>query len=421
MQRAGRIPADETPASIRAQVGGEASDAAVKQVGSRWAGLLGRLVLAAVATLLALGVLEVALRMLGYEPIYRVYSHPEVFWQHDELLGWSHEPHAHGTFVGPRPWPVEFEAPVEINSLGLRGPDLAPRPPGGVRVMVLGDSMVAGFEVPFEQTFTSRMQERLARELGIPVQVINAGVRGYGADQSYLYYRERGARLEPDFVVFIPSENDLPDNVTLHRMRRIFGKAALELGADGALHPVGYPIPQYPLCSEWLLDAHFQPRRVDSTFERIVCGIQTRLADRSALFTFVSLRIRQSPPLLKFLYKLGSPSAGAEVLRVAERKGEAREADVVPDEALNIAILKALTRDVRANGAELLLPVRSPFTLFTLDPDTFAAEGVYPFEIDVDLTQPEYHYRNDSHLNEHGHDVLAQKLAAVVAERIRAR
>ncbi len=37
-------------------------------------------------------------------------------WQHDPLLGWSHEPNAEETFVGPRPWPIEFETPVSINS-----------------------------------------------------------------------------------------------------------------------------------------------------------------------------------------------------------------------------------------------------------------------------------------------------------------
>jgi hypothetical protein len=401
-------------------VGASGKGAAVDHVESRWAGLAGRLALASFATLLVLGAFEIALRLIGYEPIYRVYSHPEVFWQRDELLGWSHEPHARGTFVGPRPWPVEFEAPVEINSLGLRGPEPAPLPPDGLRVMVLGDSMVASFEVPWEQTFIARMQESLTAELGIPVQVINAGVRGYGADQSYLYYRERGAKLEPDLVVFIPSWNDLADNVTLHRMRRIFGKGALQPGDDGELRKVGYPIPEFPLCSEWLLDASFEPRRIDTGFERVVCAVQARLADRSALFTFVSLRIRQNPRMLEFLYRLGSPGHGAEQVRAAERSGEVRADDVAPGASLNLAILEALARDVRARGAELLVPVRGAFAP-PLDEAALAAEGVHTFELDVDFEKPEYHYVHDSHLNARGHEVLAERLGAVIAERARAR
>ena len=85
--------------------------------------VLAGLALAVFATLFALGLAEVVVRALGYEPIYSVYSHPDVFWRSDDLLGWSHEPGSEGIYVGPRPWPVEFEAPVRINSLGLRGPN----------------------------------------------------------------------------------------------------------------------------------------------------------------------------------------------------------------------------------------------------------------------------------------------------------
>jgi lysophospholipase L1-like esterase len=378
---------------------------------------LTRLALAGLATVVTLALVEVALRVLGYEPIYRVYSHPEIFWRQDDLLGWSHEPGAQGIYVGPRPWPVEFEAPVRINSLGLRGPEIAPVPPGSVRVMVLGDSIVAGFEVPWEETFTARMESLLAQE-GLPVQVVNAGVRGYGTDQSYLYYRDRGSRLQPDLVLFLPSVNDLADNVTLHRMRRVFGKGALSLRADGQLERVGYPIPAYPVCSEWQLDASFQPHRVDTGFERAMCGVQTRLADRSALFTFASLRIRQNPAMLQFLYRLGSPGAGAERLAPAPPDTASADAEVAPRRALNMRILRALAEEVRRQGAELLVPIRSPFA-GELEPAPLAAEGVITFDIAEDYTRPEFHFEHDSHLNARGHELFARELSKVVAERLR--
>jgi hypothetical protein len=390
----------------------------VSSARSQWPEWLVRLALAGAAILLVLGAFELALRALGYEPIYAVYSHPEIFWRKDALLGWSHEPNSEGTYVGPRPWPVEFEAPVRINSLGLRGPEIGDPPAGGVRVMFLGDSVVAGFEVPWEQTFPARIESLLAAEFDFPVQVINAAVRGYGGDQSFLYYRDRGSRLAPDLVVFIPSQNDAADNVTLHRMRRIFGKGALVPRPDGTLEAVGIPIPDYPLCSEWLLDADFRPRRVDTVFERVMCGVQTRLADRSALFTFFSLRIRQNPGMLHFLYRLGSPRGSAEWLQSARDDGATRS-DVAPREQVNTAILRALAREVRKNGAELLLPIRSWFAP-ELDPRDFASEGVTTFEIAEDL-KPEFHHQRDSHLNARGHEILARELRAILAERIRAR
>ena len=257
--------------------------------------VLAQLALAVAAVLFTLGVCEIAMRLMGYEAIYTVYSSPEIFWRKDDLLGWSHQANTEGTYVGPRPWPIEYESPVRINALGLRGPEIEELPPGGYRVMVLGDSVVAGFEVDWQHTFTALIQERLTKEFGFPVQVINAGVRGYGTDQSYLYFAKRGRHLAPNLVVLLYGGNDFADIVTLHRMRRMFGKGALAPTSTGELEMVGYPIPDYPLCSEWVVDTRFKPLRVDTSFESAMCSVQTQLSDRSALFTFLSLRIRQSP------------------------------------------------------------------------------------------------------------------------------
>ena len=83
-----------------------------------------KLALLAASSVLVLVVAEVVLRLAGYRPLYDVYSKPELFWRHDPLVGWSLQPGATGTYVGPRPFPVEFRARVRINSLGLRGPEI---------------------------------------------------------------------------------------------------------------------------------------------------------------------------------------------------------------------------------------------------------------------------------------------------------
>jgi hypothetical protein len=388
----------------------------------RWRGVLGALALAGAATTLTLGAFELALRVLGYEPIYAVYSHPEIFWRKDELLGWSHQPNSEAIYVGPRPWPVEYQAQVRINSLGLRGPEITELPPEGYRVMVLGDSFVAGFEVTWEQTFEALVESQLTAEFGFPVQVINAGVRGYGTDQSYLYYTKWGRHLEPDLVILFYGGNDYADIVTLHRMRRTFGKGALAPGTAGALEQVGYPIPDYPLCSEWILDAEFRPRRVDTAFESAMCGVQTRLADRSALFTFFSMRIRQNPAILSFLYSLGSPRGGAEtvLLRSLGEGGSdlPNVANVAPGFDLNAEILRALAREVQQGGAELMLaPLPSTFGA---DPGGPLPDGVASFALTGDFTQPELHFEHDSHLSVQGHELVARQLGAAIAERIRA-
>ena len=97
------------------------------------------------------------------------------------------------------------------------------RGPGVRRVLVVGDSQVAGFEVAEDETFT-RVAERELRAQGIPIEIINAGFRGYGTDQVLLFVQDEGLRYRPDLVVYVWAYNDPEDNMTVHRPFRRFGK-----------------------------------------------------------------------------------------------------------------------------------------------------------------------------------------------------
>ena len=59
------------------------------------------------------------------------------------------------------------------------------------------------------------------------------GVREYGRDQSDLYYRERGRKLDSELVVLFHRRNDAIDNTILHEMLRPYRKAALAPAPDG--------------------------------------------------------------------------------------------------------------------------------------------------------------------------------------------
>jgi hypothetical protein len=367
--------------------------------------------LATAATLVALLLLELGFRLAGYQAIYEVYSKPSIFWQYDERLGWVHTPNAHGVYVGPRPWPVEFESPVRINSLGLRGPELGPREPGELRILLLGDSVAVGFEVVYEETFAALLERHLRLRLGRPVRVINAAVRAYGTDQSYLYYRERGHALGADLVLLVDSNNDPEDNVTLHRMRRPFGKGAFAVQPDASLRLQGVPVPSYPLCSAWRLSADFEPVRTDTAVQAALCGLETHFSDYSALFTFAALRIRQRPELLSRLYWLGG-----------QRSARPPTAD--PRYRLTSLLILALGDEVRRRGGQFALLVEEGNSAL-YDLDAVSRAGIATWVLTSAVTPgtdpAAIRFRRDSHFNARGHAVVADFLEPRLSDLVEVR
>jgi lysophospholipase L1-like esterase len=100
---------------------------------------------------------------------------------------------------------------VTSNSWGLRSPEIPEaKPPGTVRIAVLGASTVMGAYAPSnEQTFPARLQELLRQRFpDRPIDVINAGIVGLGLRQQALLYERRISRLQPDITIVYPGFND---------------------------------------------------------------------------------------------------------------------------------------------------------------------------------------------------------------------
>jgi hypothetical protein len=98
------------------------------------------------------------------------------------------------------------------NSSGFRGPEWsAAKPPGTVRGVVIGDSMVFGCGVDDGDTIDAALARRLRRtHAGTPVEILNLGVEGANLPGYVELYRAAIQRLAPDFaVLFLFLPNDL--------------------------------------------------------------------------------------------------------------------------------------------------------------------------------------------------------------------
>lgn len=110
---------------------------------------------------------------------------------------------------------------VKTNSLGFASPekDLSSKPANEKRIMIIGDafSMPEGMEYDFSYPF---LLEKILRSeyKNLEINVINAGVTGYGPIEEYAQLKKFIDTLQPDIVInqFFVNEysdiNDIPEN-----------------------------------------------------------------------------------------------------------------------------------------------------------------------------------------------------------------
>ena len=126
---------------------------------------------------LVLGVTEAVLRALGL-------GRPLLY---DNRLAWGYRPLPDQTRTRWR------GARVHVNALGVRGPDVAAtRPPDTTRLLFLGDSVTwGGSYVDDDALFAAVAARRLARD-GRRVEWLDAGVNGWGPENTLGLVRETG-------------------------------------------------------------------------------------------------------------------------------------------------------------------------------------------------------------------------------------
>ncbi|MBM4311490.1 MAG: SGNH/GDSL hydrolase family protein [Deltaproteobacteria bacterium] len=147
-----------------------------------------------------------------------------------------------------------------VNSRGLRGPEIGPKKSPTIRIVCLGASTTYGDNLDYRDTYPALLQEKLDRSCGRGrYEVVNAGQPGFDLNHIVSFAKHELPALEPDIVLLLSTNNNFkvsgfwfvqvkkvthvedqpaagpkPENVLLHRLRRIFVRysAIGKLGED---------------------------------------------------------------------------------------------------------------------------------------------------------------------------------------------
>lgn len=344
----------------------------------------GRLALLIVSVAATLAGAEILLRWFRPQPLEGAYVWPDGTLRHLPSLRFRYSR-------------SEFSNMVTYNSLGFRGhgPE-GVRSPGRVRVLFLGDSFVEGKHVADHEVLTGVL-ERLAAGRGLPLEVINTGVAGYGTAEEVILWDRFAHTLQPDLVLLGFYPNDVRNNIDRH----LFALAG------------GRPVPDRPPPLPKV---------------RLIYDIRKSFASRSHLYMLLKLARERfaSPP-----DEAAAPMESEDVFARAPTPRIAEAWD------LTIALLDLLRARVEGQGARfavVLLPTR-----YQVDDALWAAsaarKGLDPGAYDLRLPQKRlgawsqesgavlvdlleefrernrdnsFYYRIDAHWNAAGHALAAE-------------
>lgn len=132
-------------------------------------------------------------------------------FRYDPDLGWMTNPGARckdGRYVYDR---------AGIRTSDPRRVPSTKKEPGVLRVGLFGDSFTHGDDVALADSW-GYVLEQILVERGLPVEVFNFGVGGYGMDQAFLRWRKQGAAFGLDAVVFGFQSENILRNVNMIRV-----------------------------------------------------------------------------------------------------------------------------------------------------------------------------------------------------------
>jgi hypothetical protein len=331
--------------------------------------LILRLLLIILGLLIPLLLLEAGVRLMDLAPPPQ--PNPAI-WEQHPLFGWWHIPNSGGIFHSDY---NEFETEVRINARGLRDREIGyDNSAGALRILSLADSFGEALQVNLEETYHKQLETGLANSLSRPVEVINAGVGGWGTDQEAIFYIAEGFRYEPDLVLlafFI--RNDAINNYGPLEIERNGGrqqKTFFSLSAGELIPP---PLEQNAGShnSEQVRELIPEPGQptgpgdITSAEQRpALLPVADQLWRISALYRFLAPYLRDIPPVLQQLGPSGI-LGGEAVIRASHPTIPVPffVYQAPPDErfeaawALTEAIISRLRTEIEQRGARFVVVI----------------------------------------------------------------
>jgi hypothetical protein len=294
---------------------------------------------------LLIAILSVGASLVSFEAALRLSGakYECSFYESDPVLYTAFRPNAEG-------WETkEGENFVRINAHAMRDRERSViAAPGTLRIVILGDSMVAAQQVPLDCTMSQLLERKLNAELGTqdhPVEVLNFAVGGYALAQEYLMLRERVWAFHPDIVLLFLSPNSVPSTSRL-------------------LHSITAPTPFFTLRDgELVLDAQSHAPENSSPAGRRRHAILANVMNRVRLLQLFRQAIANLPRELERLRttylkaSAGAPRSDATTESPTDRIWLRPPSGHESERAWQVAeaLLTAMADDAKRHGAEFWL------------------------------------------------------------------
>ena len=238
------------------------------------------------------------------------------FGETDPVVWWKLRPGLDARMGGVR---------LRTNRLGFRD-DHEELPAGLPRIYCLGDSSTFGWGVEASRMYSAVAERALEAKAGAKAALISAGVPGYTSFQCLQQFREQIARLRPDWIVVMASNNECrARNIGDRERGRLLARKQTLHRWLGFSH-LWLLLSRAPEALTRTWDLEPKPGRVADTTDEYSQNLRDLIREARALnckvlIMSMPIRLRSMPNWSHF----DNPSP--EVQDLLSRVGQARKAD----------------------------------------------------------------------------------------------